>query len=358
MSSTNFSDQDQQQQQDQQSAEYNNGSTAEMVDTQQTGNGEANQFAMDVNLNSFQNFSQADQSQDQSGDQSGGGDPQQGGGDQQGGAGGLDGDQQQRRPYRRPGGRGSQGGDEDEEKDILNKIFVGGIHPDTTEDSLKEHFAKYGTIIDHVIIKDPTTKRSRGFGFVKYSESAAVDEVMKNRPHVIDNKKLDVKRSTPRKDAVKMESSANVNKLFVGGLDESVLEEDLREYFGQFGNITEVVLKAPKEGVRVRAFAFITYDDYDPVDKVIITKNHTLKALRLTVRKGYSDQQGGNKFGGGGGGMGGGPQFGGYGGQPQFQQRGGGRGGFQMQQGGRGGRGGGGRGGMRGGRGGGGMGMY
>lgn len=92
---------------------------------------------------------------------------------------------------------------------------------------------------------------------------------MKNRPHVIDNKKLDVKRSTPRKDAVKMESSANVNKLFVGGLDESVLEEDLREYFGQFGNITEVVLKAPKEGVRVRAFAFITYDDYDPVDKVI-----------------------------------------------------------------------------------------
>lgn len=41
---------------------------------------------------------------------------------------------------------------------------------------------------------------------------------MKNRPHVIDNKKLDVKRSTPRKDAVKMESSANVNKLFVGGL--------------------------------------------------------------------------------------------------------------------------------------------
>lgn len=92
---------------------------------------------------------------------------------------------------------------------------------------------------------------------------------MKNRPHVIDNKKLDVKRSTPRKDAIKMESSANVNKLFVGGLDETILENDLREYFGQFGNIIEIVLKSPKEGVRVRAFAFITFDDYDPVDKVI-----------------------------------------------------------------------------------------
>lgn len=92
---------------------------------------------------------------------------------------------------------------------------------------------------------------------------------MKNRPHAIDNKRLDVKRSTPRKDAIKTESSANVNKLFVGGLDESILEEDLREYFLKFGNITEIVIKSPKEGVRVRAFAFITFDDYDPVDKVI-----------------------------------------------------------------------------------------
>lgn len=48
-----------------------------------------------------------------------------------------------------------------------------------------------------------------------------------------------------------------------------MVEEDLREYFGQFGNITDVVIKSPKEGVRVRAFAFITFDDYDPVDKVI-----------------------------------------------------------------------------------------
>jgi heterogeneous nuclear ribonucleoprotein A1/A3 len=73
-------------------------------------------------------------------------------------------------------GPGSQGS-EDEEKGILNKIFVGGIHLNTTEDSLKEHFAKYGTIVDHGIIKNRSTKQSRRFGFVKYSESTAVDEV-------------------------------------------------------------------------------------------------------------------------------------------------------------------------------------
>lgn len=55
----------------------------------------------------------------------------------------------------------------------------------------------------------------------------------------------------------------------MGGLDETVTEQELRDYFGQFGNITGVVLKSPKEGVRVRAFAFISFDDYDPVDKII-----------------------------------------------------------------------------------------
>lgn len=127
----------------------------QMVDIQSS----ENQFAMDVNLNSFEGFSQTEEQQ-QVASKSSTEEPHH--------------QHQGRRPFH---SRPARGQDVEEEKDILNKIFVGGIHPDTTEESLKEHFAKFGTIIDHVIIKDPTTKRSRGFGFVKYSESLAVDEV-------------------------------------------------------------------------------------------------------------------------------------------------------------------------------------
>jgi RNA recognition motif-containing protein len=166
------------------------------------GNGNnANPFAMDVSLNSFQSFSQTPQQQQL----------QQGGGG--GGGGGprkpFFRNNNQQRPFNNSK---NQSKDDDDDKDALNKVFIGGIHYDTTDDGLRDYFAKFGTITDYVIIKDPQTKRSRGFGFVKYTESTMVDEVMKNRPHVIDSKRLDVKRSTPRKDAVKMESSANVNK--------------------------------------------------------------------------------------------------------------------------------------------------
>ena len=62
-----------------------------------------------------------------------------------------------------------------------------------------------------------------------------------------------------------------------------MLEEDLREYFGQYGNITDIVIKSPKEGVRVRAFAFITFDDYDPVDKVISKNKLNSNLYYITI---------------------------------------------------------------------------
>ena len=46
---------------------------------------------------------------------------------------------------------------------------------------------------------------------------------------------------------------------------------DLQEYFSQFGNIEEVEIITDKETKKKRGFAFITYDDYDSVDKVVCT---------------------------------------------------------------------------------------
>ena len=45
--------------------------------------------------------------------------------------------------------------------------------------------------------------------------------------------------------------------------------DELRNYFGQFGNILEVKLLYDKETGKKRGFGFIDFDDYDPVDKII-----------------------------------------------------------------------------------------
>lgn len=154
--------------------------------------------------------------------------------------------------------------------DILNKVFIGGLNYQTSDEALRDYFAKYGTLTDYVIIKDAQTKRSRGFGFVKYSDSYMVDELMRQRPHYLDNRRLDIKRSTPRKESDKIENHANVNRLFVGGLCDAISEDDLTNYFSQFGRIVNVMIKKPKDGnAKTRYYGFVTFDDYDPVDKII-----------------------------------------------------------------------------------------
>ncbi|XWS51228.1 hypothetical protein CRYUN_Cryun12cG0158500 [Craigia yunnanensis] len=52
-----------------------------------------------------------------------------------------------------------------------SKLFVGGISYQTDDQSLKEAFSKYGEVIDAIVIMDRETGRSRGFGFVTYTNS-------------------------------------------------------------------------------------------------------------------------------------------------------------------------------------------
>ena len=61
-----------------------------------------------------------------------------------------------------------------------NKIFVGGLNWDATEDAIREAFGASGTITEAGVVQDRDTGRSRGFGFVTYSSdeeaNAAVEK--------------------------------------------------------------------------------------------------------------------------------------------------------------------------------------
>lgn len=48
----------------------------------------------------------------------------------------------------------------------LTKVFVGGLAWETPREAMRQHFEKYGEILEAVVISDKITGRSKGYGFV------------------------------------------------------------------------------------------------------------------------------------------------------------------------------------------------
>ncbi|KAL5700199.1 hypothetical protein ACHQM5_025677 [Ranunculus cassubicifolius] len=176
----------------------------------------------------------------------------------------------------------------------LGKLFIGGISWDTNEDRLKEYFQSYGDVVEAVIMKDRTTGRARGFGFVVFADPAVAERVVMEK-HQIDGRTVEAKKAVPRDDQHILNRSSNsihgspgptrTKKIFVGGLASTVTESDFKNYFDQFGTITDVVVMYDHNTQRPRGFGFITYDSEDAVEKVLFKTFHELNGKMVEVKR-------------------------------------------------------------------------
>ncbi|CAA0814012.1 RNA-binding (RRM/RBD/RNP motifs) family protein [Striga hermonthica] len=174
------------------------------------------------------------------------------------------------------------------------KLFVGGISWDTNEERLKEYFGTYGEVVEAVIMRDRTTGRARGFGFIVFADPVVAEKVVKEK-HMIDGRTVEAKKAVPRDDQnLTNRNSSSIQgspvpgrtkKIFVGGLASTVTESDFKNYFSQFGTITDVVVMYDHNTQRPRGFGFITYDSEDAVDRVLHKTFHELNGKMVEVKR-------------------------------------------------------------------------
>ena len=196
------------------------------------------------------------------------------------------------------------------------KLFVGGIPWDTTEEKLNEYFSKYGEVTQTVIMRDKTTGRPRGFGFVVFSDPSVLDRVLQDK-HTIGDKVVEAKRALSREEQYSSSRTGNPNagrtsggggnfrtkKIFVGGLPPTLAEDGFRQYFETFGQVTDVVIMYDQNTQRPRGFGFISFDTEDAADRVLFKNFHELNGKLVEVKRALPKDA--NPGGGGSGGRGG-----------------------------------------------------
>lgn len=196
-----------------------------------------------------------------------------------------------------------------EKKLQCSDLVVLGLPWTTTEKELRAYFSTFGELLMAQVKKDPKTGKSKGFGFIKFADYETQLRVLGQR-HMVDGRHCDVRIPNSHGDAGTRQYNG---KVFIGRLTEDISHEDLRTYFGKYGEITDIYIPKP-----FRGFAFITFLSPE-VAQSLCDEDHIVKGTSVHISnatpKGTNQQNMGRPGPGGPGGQEGWNQGPGGGGQ-------------------------------------------
>lgn len=167
------------------------------------------------------------------------------------------------------------------------KLFLGGISPRSTSESIAAHFGAYGELLDAVAMRDKDGT-PRKFGFVTFRDPEAAEAVLRD-VQTLDGHSVEVKRAAPLGEAPppkeKRSLGPRTDKIFIGGLGETTYER-LVEYFSRYGVIIDAVVMRNRETGRSRGFGFVQFNSTEPVERVMRElERHKIDGRHVEVKK-------------------------------------------------------------------------
>lgn len=165
------------------------------------------------------------------------------------------------------------------------RIFVKNLRPETTEQSLKAYFNRWGKVVD-VFIRQSGHNFSGvrcAMGYITFSSYYGQNPL--SVLHIIDGMTVPVHK-VQVKNNPKHETVQKSRTLMISGAIHDLADIDLITYFGKFGNVAKVIRKPdPKNVGKFQRFAFLGFQETSAVDKAVAVANHVVKGQMVDVRR-------------------------------------------------------------------------
>jgi RNA recognition motif-containing protein len=165
---------------------------------------------------------------------------------------------------------------------LSTRLFVGNLPPRLCFPELEDLFTPFGTILSAELMTDPTTGRSRGFGFVEMESLDAAEAAiaalqgftMEGQALNVNEAKLSRGMVAPRGGGERPASSNTERpasspgrawgvRLFVGNLPYTAKAADLTTLFTEVGTVAAVSLITDRNTGQSKGFAFVDMGSKD-----------------------------------------------------------------------------------------------
>jgi RNA recognition motif-containing protein len=174
-----------------------------------------------------------------------------------------------------------------------NKVFIGGIPPDSNEVELFKFFSEFTQVRDVYVPVHKRTGLVKGFAFVAFKNKQSYELVLKQTKFELKGKTMVARPAVKEEKATELRKEDQKRKLFVKGFESQTSEKEIEDYFGKFGGVLKVLRAMDQEG-RFRGFGFVVMKDCESYSAVLEASEQGLlrfKGAKLVATRSKSENR-------------------------------------------------------------------
>ncbi|KAL2208231.1 polyadenylate binding protein [Sarocladium strictum] len=154
-------------------------------------------------------------------------------------------------------------------------VFIKNLDVAIDNKALHDTFRAFGHILSCKVAQDENGN-SKGYGFVHYeTDEAAQNAITAVNGMLLNDKKVYVGHHIPKKDRQSKfeEMKANFTNIYVKNISAEVTDDEFRELFEKYGDVTSSSLARDQEG-KSRGFGFVNYTTHEAAYKAVDELNN------------------------------------------------------------------------------------
>lgn len=154
-------------------------------------------------------------------------------------------------------------------------VFIKNLDTAIDNKALHDTFAAFGNILSCKVAQDEFGN-SKGYGFVHYETAEAAQNAIKHvNGMLLNDKKVFVGHHIAKKDRQSKfeEMKANFTNVYVKNIEADTTDEEFRNLFEKFGDITSATLARDAETGKSRGFGFVNFTNHESAAAAVDSLN-------------------------------------------------------------------------------------